>query len=368
MFQADPRGILTIVAVAMCWTLAVVLRRVSERGSVARKLALLLVIEGVTLGPLAVGFLATSLGELARQYPMLSIGVTIVHTFGDCGMLALYPPFLAAALQTRITHPFANRNVRIGLVCTAGALFFLVLLSPELIGASLLYLSLMAVFAFALVASVQSWRTSSGVARSRAFIFMLAFGFRDLCWGFTYAVGLWEIWSGNVPVDEMGSDLIVYILGTLLAVPLTAYGILRTQMFDIDLRIRWTIKQSTLAAMVLAIMFVLTEGADRLLSSELGNWAGLVAAGIVVFLLAPLQRFADRVASAAMPNTRNTPEYAAFRKMQVYEAAIAEAQQGGGISDKERALLVRLRDSLGISESDADAIERDLQISLERIG
>jgi hypothetical protein len=61
-----------------------------------------------------------------------------------------------------------------------------------------------------------------------------------------------------------------------------------------------------------------------------------------------------------MPNTQETPEYIAFRKMQVYEAALTEARQEGGISKKERALLIRLRDSLGISESDAAAIEREL--------
>lgn len=38
----------------------------------------------------------------------------------------------------------------------------------------------------------------------------------------------------------------LYVFGTFLAVPLIAYGILRTQLFDIDLRIRWTIKKSTL--------------------------------------------------------------------------------------------------------------------------
>lgn len=32
-----------------------------------------------------------------------------------------------------------------------------------------------------------------------------------------------------------------------LAVPLIAYGILRAHLFDTDLRIRWMIKQSTLA-------------------------------------------------------------------------------------------------------------------------
>jgi len=93
--------------------------------------------------------------------------------------------------------------------------------------------------------------------------------------------------------------VVLYGVGTLFAVPLIAYGILRTHLFDIDLRIRWTIKQSTLAAAVVAIVYLLSEGASRLLSAELGNLAGLLAAALVVFFLAPLQRFAERVASGA---------------------------------------------------------------------
>jgi hypothetical protein len=65
-----------------------------------------------------------------------------------------------------------------------------------------------------------------------------------------------------------------------------------------------------------------------------------------------------------MPNTENTPTYAAFRKMQVYEAALAEAQHEDGISDRERALLNSLRDSLDISASDARAIEAELQAAV----
>jgi len=147
-------------------------------------------------------------------------------------------------------------------------------------------------------------------------------------------------------------------------IALIAYGILRTQLFDIDLRIRWTIKQSTLAAAVVAIVYVLSEGASRLLSNELGNVAGLLGAAVVVFFLAPLQRFAERVAAAAMPNTHDTAEYATFRKLQVYEAAVTDALPGG-VGEKERALLRRLRDSLGISAADAASIERDLD---ERTG
>ena len=219
-------------------------------------------------------------------------------------------------------------------------------------------------FLFALAASIQAWYVAAGAARTRARSFALAFGFRDLCWGYVYLETVWGVWHGTsaeVPSDSADPTYLIYMLGTLLAVPLIAYGILRTHLFDIDVRIRWTIKQSTLAATVVAIVYALSEGASRLLSSELGNVAGLLAAALVVFFLAPLQRFAERVASAAMPNTHNTPEYAAFRKLQVYEAAVAEAQQGGGISQKEHALVNTLRDTLGISSTDADTLERELQ-------
>ena len=65
-----------------------------------------------------------------------------------------------------------------------------------------------------------------------------------------------------------------------------------------------------------------------------------------------------------MPNTQNTAEYAVFRKMQVYQEAVAEAHYEGGVSAKERALLNRLRDSLGISAVDAESIENELIMRL----
>lgn len=114
-----------------------------------------------------------------------------------------------------------------------------------------------------------------------------------------------------------------------------------------------------LAAAFFAVFYLVTEGADRLLTSELGNWIGLLASGLLVFFLAPLQRIAEWIATLAMPNTQNTPEYAAYRKLQVYEAAFEEALPGG-ISTKERALLNHLRKSLEIAHSDAAALENDL--------
>jgi hypothetical protein len=226
-----------------------------------------------------------------------------------------------------------------------------------------LYATLSILFTYAMVASIHAWLVAKpGIARDRARSFAIAFSFRDICWGFVYGVAIFNVLGSDYLTANrwVWVDLI-YRMGTLVYVPIVAYGILRTQLFDIDLRIRWTIKQSTVAGIFIAVMFVISEGASEFLSDELGKVSGLLAAGVLMFFLAPLQRFADRVASTTMPNTQNTPEYEAFRKMQVYEAAVTEALQQGGISQKERTLLGHLSDSLGISPGDAEVIELELE-------
>ena len=369
MIQVTPWAVLGLASVVLCWALAVLLLRVGMPGSVARKLAVLLVVEGCAVLTTGI-YLDFLTPELADRFAASAWGMVNfhAHTLFDCMMLALYPPFLAASLKTPLTRPFSTRLARRMLGVFAVLLFVAVVLAPYQVGVTLLYLLMATVFLFALVASIHAWLvTEAGVRRTRAGVFALAFGTRDVCWFFVYAVATWMVWGGTILTEETPAYVeyldLVYRLGTLLYVPIIAYGILRTHLFDIDLKLRWTLKQSTLAGIVVAIIYLVSEGADRFLSAELGDWGGLFAAAVVVFFLAPLQRFAERVAGAAMPNTRNTPEYTIFRKLQVYESAVAEAMQEGGISTKERSLLVRLRDSLGITEADAAAIETELESS-----
>jgi len=363
MLQFSAMGTLALVALAMCWGLAVTVFRVSGPGSVARQLSLLLVIEGTTL--ISTGYIDLFFTEALRAaswYPAFYRFEEVVHTAGDCLMLALYPPFLAAALRTRLTEPFGTSRARAALLVLAAILCAFVLWGPLRIGGTMLYLSLVILFVFALVASLDAWRSAEGIARSRAGTFALAFGMRDLCWGIAYGWATLMLWQGDYAIvdpDASTTPYLVYALGSLLAVPLIAYGILKAHLFDIDLKIRWTIRQSTVAAAFVAVFYIVTEGADRLLEAELGSWVGLVASALLIFFLAPLQRFADRLAGAVMPNTSDTPEYVAYRKLQVYAAALTDALPGG-ISEKERALLNHLRDSLGIAPADADALERDL--------
>lgn len=359
-------GIVGLLAIVACWSLAFALFRVGVSGSTARKVSALLVIEGFVLVTAGFPELASGLSidfwkDYYAAHPSVRVLSGIVHHLSDAAIIALYPPFLALALDTRLARPFAGGVIR--WIFTAAvfslAIAVITLRSPPLIMA--FYATITAVFLYALVVSVHAWQTADrGLTRERAGIFALAFGIRDLLWGVSYGIAAWVVWTGTDPwvmTDIRAFGKLIYGLGTLLAVPLIAYGVLRTHLFDIDLKVRWTIKQSTLAALVVACVFLLSEAADRFLSAELGSVAGLLAAAVVVFFLAPLQRFADSIAGSAMPNTQNTPEYAMFRKMQVYEEAVLDAQRDGGISDKERALLIRLRDSLGITESDASSIE-----------
>jgi len=351
---------MTLAAALLCWLLAVVLFRVSASDSVARKLSVLLFFEGLTLitsSGIWYNF-AVGLGML-ELYPWIHTTFSIIHTIGDSAMIALYPPFLAVALQTRLTRPFARKGVQRVVAGYAVLLFLLIMIRQDQISYTLLYLSMGVLFVFALIAAIHAWLSSTGQARSRARIFVLAFGFRDICWGILYLAIIRLVWGMELGFPEYVLD-IIYPLGTLVAVPLITYGILRSQLFDIDLRIQWTIKQSTVAGIFVALIFLVSEGASTFLSAELGNVVGLLAAAVLMFFLAPLQRFAERVASAAMPNTKNTPEYAVFRKLQVYESAVSDALTDGGISAKERMLLGHLRNSLGISEVDAEAIEDEL--------
>lgn len=358
-------GVLGLFTSLCCWAFAVVLYRVGVPGSAARRLSALLIVEGITL--VSSGYIDKALG-LGKQfyalYPQWSQAWFVVHTFGDCAMVALYPPFLAAALQTKLTRPFAAKRMQIVMGLVAAVLFLAVQFSPLKVGALALYASLSVLFTYALIASIHGWQiATAGTSRTRAGTFALAFGIRDICWGLIYTFAIWQVLTDSYLLDELPDAKVLdlmYAMGTLFAIPLVAYGILRTQLFDIDLRIRWTLKQSTVAAIFVAVFYLVSEGADRFLSSELGNIAGLLASALVVFFLAPLQRFAERVANVAMPSTEDTPEYVVFRKLQVYESALIEANQYDGITDRERALLNRLRDSLGIAPGDAEAMERDL--------
>lgn len=61
-----------------------------------------------------------------------------------------------------------------------------------------------------------------------------------------------------------------------------------------------------------------------------------------------------------MHSVQNTPEYLDVRRLEVYRAALEGAFEDGLITDKERSILDHLRDSLGIPQVEAVALEKEL--------
>lgn len=152
---------------------------------------------------------------------------------------------------------------------------------------------------------------------------------------------------------------LMYQFAVILYVPLVAYGVLRVQLFDIDLRVKRTLKRGTVAAAFVATFFVISELAGNYLSSQLGGLLGVLGTGVLVFFLDPIQRAAERLSDTAMPNTVDTPEYAIYRKLQVYDSALRAALEDGHISDRQRRVLDSMVESMGIDSSDAARMERD---------
>ncbi len=100
------------------------------------------------------------------------------------------------------------------------------------------------------------------------------------------------------------------------------------------------------------------------------GFVALVALAMCFSLAAVLYRVSTTGSVGRMLSLLDAehPEYAGIRCVPqaagLRGGALTEALPDGNISDRERELLNRLRDSLGISAADADAIEAELQEGL----
>jgi hypothetical protein len=213
-----------------------------------------------------------------------------------------------------------------------------------------------------LVASLSSWARSprGSWARRQARAFAIAFGVHDV--GMFIALVL----PGHlVPPPPSGnlSDIFI-ILGctctSIAFVLLLSYGILEVQLFDIDLRIKRGIRRSTVVAVFVAGFLMVEQFVQNYFTGQFGLLLGAVTAGLMLFGLGHIRRFAEALANGAMPEVSATPEYVAYRKLEVYRAAFEGLYADGLVSDKERAMLDRHRIKLGIAPGDALAKEEEV--------
>lgn len=134
----------------------------------------------------------------------------------------------------------------------------------------------------------------------------------------------------------------------IAGVALLAYAILRHQLLGIDVKVRWGISKTTLAAVFVAVFFVVSEGAQEFFGETVGSaYVGILAAGLLVFAIAPLSRLADRLAEKAVPSA--TPGVAGHDgREEAFRASVRLALRGG-ITRREEFELARIAEAHRIS-------------------
>jgi hypothetical protein len=292
-------------------------------------------------------------------------------------ILLLYLAFVGTAIATPLVRSFASRTyLWVALLASAGWVGFVCLDPTAFVtnGArnslggwswsegtqswiGVFGVAAVVVGAFAMVAAVQAYaRAPAGSTRRMQMAsYIAAFAVNDLTW---VMLGIIELF---VPTSVL-LDLIDNVL-TIIFLGLLARALLRYQLFDFDLKVKWTLQRGTVAAIILGVAVVAAQVAQNYLSGEFGWLAGGVAAGVLVFGIKPIERFAERLSDRAMPRTTGTPEYLAQRKHEIYRAALEDSLADGAVTAKERAVLVRLAQNLGIDGNEALRIEGDVLTS-----
>jgi hypothetical protein len=172
--------------------------------------------------------------------------------------------------------------------------------------------------------------------------------------------------AGMASVPAYGSFAAVVInaptfgVTRLLGVGILAYAILRHQLLGLDVRVKWTIRRGTLAAVFIVVFLVISQVAQNYLQ-QYGVLAGGVAAGVLLFALTPLQRFAERVADTAMPGVKPAGEMTGDERRRAYREAARIAWEDGTLSRDERAMLRGLQRAFGLTDADAQRIEREVE-------
>ncbi|HEV8359125.1 MAG TPA: protein kinase, partial [Candidatus Thermoplasmatota archaeon] len=345
-------------------------------------LALAIVVARTAPGQAAnralVGALATAgLGIMLAfgVVPMLEdeAAARTVGALGTVALLAWIPLYLllVATLDTPLARPLRTRAARglvlaaLGVLLAAGLLGLeeFVTLEP---GAHTPWVTrygpwaeasvpfVLTVLAFTLVAAVSAcFLARSPAARRQAQIFTAAFGLRD-----TVNI-LYVAWLHGAPPASswtLDQSLLYHwtpAMTELVATSLLAYGLLSTQLFDIDLRLKWTARHTTTALTFLAVFLVVSQVASVFVAPATGTLLGALGAAMLLLVLADVRRMSDRVADHLLPEVRASPAYLQGKKLEVYRAALQHALlPDGGVRPDEEPGLARLRADLGLTERD----------------
>jgi len=150
-----------------------------------------------------------------------------------------------------------------------------------------------------------------------------------------------------------------YVLGTpilvsvpLLLMPVTmsiiAYGIIKENLFDIDLIIKRSIQYSLVTFALTGVFFLAEKLLESVVQIEVmgqTKLSGLISAGVVVISSMPLKSIGKKLTEKWFPDVKIEDPLEAQKKrdLEIYEKLLRDVLAGGSIEWNEKRLLARLR-------------------------
>lgn len=173
------------------------------------------------------------------------------------------------------------------------------------------------------------------------------------------AAGMGMIGLGLAATGASSERLLgIPFLARVGSVALLGYAILRHQILDIEAKVEWGVSKTTIAGIFIAVFFVVSEGAQALFADFAGDeLLGVLAAGLLVFAISPLQRMADKFAARAVPGGAEAGADAEER----YRRAVRMALADGEISAAEEDELAASAEELGLGPKRALEIRREVE-------
>jgi len=362
-------GIPSTFAFVAAWFCAIFALRTDPRRPLNRSLSLILILEG----------LFSFMTGILFFFEDPSIVIALV-TAGSAAMVALpfqYLCFLAIALDSPLVKLFRSRSaiVLLGISSVLAAVlvfvkpesFFSELYTPgwapwnfQLVDLGERTLQLLgAVYLFGFVVAMTAFFSArrGSAARNSAMWFAIAFGVRDAY------IGLVQLLYPILRPIEFWGDFIFnpgHAVAYFIYFLMLAYAVLRSQLFNIDLKVKFALQQSTAGALIIGGFFVGSEVLESLVPVS-GTVLNIIVAIAILVMLRPMQRLALRITDRLMHSVQNTPEYLDVRRLEVYRAALEGAVEDGLVTDGERRILDNLREKLGISSGEAVALENELK-------
>ncbi|MCA1819135.1 MAG: serine/threonine protein kinase, partial [Halobacteriales archaeon] len=187
--------------------------------------------------------------------------------------------------------------------------------------------------------------TRGSPQRKRAKAYLAAFLTQDIGYGMVLTYNVFQ--PADTNALNLGNTLV-----TLAFCGLVATALLRTQLFDFELKLKAGFARGTVLAVFLGAFVLVTALAEHYVQQG-GFIAGGATVAILLLLLSPIQRTAERVSQRVFPKATGDADYVMRKKTEVYQDALHEARLADATLDPSRNSALRdLRRSLGLSDRD----------------